>query len=234
MEQEIYFVNLDKRKLGPQVAAIPEPLRRSARFNDGKASPAGSFIVGTVHNQASEGRPGQLFHLAGGPSGPFDLVQVLSEEELKMANGLCWMEGMQSMWHCDTYPGLIKEYRCDKHGAPDRNDDGTPACINEIQVDKQDGIPDGMTIDSCGRLWVALFNGGALACYDSKDGKELGKVQMPVRQPTCPVFGGPNLDIMYVTCKGEEPEEGAGGVFAVGIPGVRGTTASCPAKIQLA
>ncbi len=63
-------------QLGEELVSIPEPLMRSARFNDGKASPAGSFIVGTVHNQAEQGQPGQLFELAGGPSGPFDLVQV--------------------------------------------------------------------------------------------------------------------------------------------------------------
>ena len=63
-------------QLGEEVASIPEPLRRSARFNDGKASPAGAFILGTVHNQAEQGQPGQLFELAGGPSGPFDLIQV--------------------------------------------------------------------------------------------------------------------------------------------------------------
>ena len=63
-------------QLGKEIVAIPEPLRRSARFNDGKASPVGSFVVGTVHNQASQGQPGQLFILAGGPSAPFDLVQV--------------------------------------------------------------------------------------------------------------------------------------------------------------
>lgn len=63
-------------QLGEEIVAIPEPLRRSARFNDGKASPAGSLIVGTVHNQATQGQPGQLFLLAGGPHGPFDLVQV--------------------------------------------------------------------------------------------------------------------------------------------------------------
>ncbi|KAK9816013.1 hypothetical protein WJX74_008749 [Apatococcus lobatus] len=231
MEQEIYLLDLEKRQLGEKIVAIPEPLRRSARFNDGKASPAGSFIVGTVHNQAIEGQPGQLFLLAGGPSGPLDLVQVLSEAELKMANGICWTEGMHSMWHCDTSGGCIKEYRCDKHGAPERDDDGSPSCINQIDIPNEAGFPDGMTIDSCGRLWVALFEGSAVACYDSNTGKYLGKLDMPVRHPTCPIFGGPKLDTMYVTCKGEEPEKGAGGVFAATIPGVHGVAASYLAKI---
>ena len=96
----------------------------------------------------------------------------------------------------------------------------------------QAGIPDGMTIDSLGRLWVALFEGSALACYDSNTGKFLGKLDMPVRQPTCPVFGGRQLDIMYVTCKGEEPQQGSGGIFSVTIPGVRGVAASYPTKIE--
>ena len=96
----------------------------------------------------------------------------------------------------------------------------------------QDGFPDGTTIDSCGRLWVALFDGGALACYDSSSGHSLGKVKMPVRHPTCPVFGGKDLDVMYVTCKGEEPEQGAGGIFAVKLPGVKGAAASYAAELS--
>ena len=96
----------------------------------------------------------------------------------------------------------------------------------------QAGIPDGMTIDSCGRLWVALFDGSAVACYDSNTGKYLGKLEMPSRQPTCPVFGGSKLDTMFVTCKGEEPETGAGGIFSVIIPGVQGVAAAYCAKIS--
>ena len=63
-------------QLAKELISIPPPLQRSARFNDGKASPAGKFIVGTVHNQALQGQPGQLFELAGKPEGPLDLVQV--------------------------------------------------------------------------------------------------------------------------------------------------------------
>lgn len=89
-----------------------------------------------------------------------------------------------------------------------------------------------MTIDSYGRLWVALFDGSAVACYDSNSGKYLGKVEMPVRQPTCPVFGGSKLDRMFVTCKGEEPQPGAGGIFTVTIPGVQGVAAAYCAQIS--
>ena len=90
-----------------------------------------------------------------------------------------------------------------------------------------------MTIDTAGRLWVALFGGYALACYNSKTGEQLGKLKLPVRHPTCPVFGGPNLDTLYMTCKGVEPEKGAGGIWAIKIPGVQGVAASYPANVIL-
>ncbi len=89
-----------------------------------------------------------------------------------------------------------------------------------------------MTIDSCGRLWVALFDGHALACYDSNTCKLLGKLRMPVRHPTCPVFGGSKLDVMYVTCKGLEPETGAGGIFSVKVSGVSGMAPAYPANVS--
>ena len=92
----------------------------------------------------------------------------------------------------------------------------------------QEGSPDGMTNDAEGNLWVALFGGSAIACYSPKTGEQLRKVQIPLEKVTCPVFGGPELDTIYVTSAkiGLDDIPGAGGIFAVKIPGIKG---KCPA-----
>ena len=55
-------------------------------------------------------------------------------------------------------------------------------------------------------------------------------IKMPVEKPTKIAFGGPNLDIMYVTSIGAngitkgtgEKQPNAGSIFSLSIPGVQG------------
>ena len=89
---------------------------------------------------------------------------------------------------------------------------------------------DGMTIDSKGNLWIAHGEGGAIVCYNPSTGKEIQRVELPVRRPTSCTFGGPDLKTLYITTRhegrhldeGEEASENWGGLFSVEIPGVIG------------
>jgi sugar lactone lactonase YvrE len=55
-----------------------------------------------------------------------------------------------------------------------------------------------MTVDVEGHVWIAFWDGGCLRRLDPL-GKVVREVPLPVRRPTCPVFGGPMLDRLYVT-----------------------------------
>lgn len=59
--------------------------------------------------------------------------------------------------------------------------------------------PDGMTIDTNGNLWVAVFQSAAIYNVDGKNGKILRKIDIPALQVTSIAFGGRDLDEMYVT-----------------------------------
>lgn len=62
------------------------------------------------------------------------------------------------------------------------------------------GVPDGMTIDTDGNLWVAVFDGGRVLHVDPRTGKLLSTIEVPAKQvryiviiitfiinrPTCP------------------------------------------------
>lgn len=61
-----------------------------------------------------------------------------------------------------------------------------------------DGHPDGMTVDTRGNLWSAHLGAGRLICL-SPDGREVERVQMPVRRLTSCVFGGRKMDTLFVT-----------------------------------
>ena len=90
------------------------------------------------------------------------------------------------------------------------------------------GFPDGMAIDENNNLWVGLWNGNAVVQYDSKTGELLQKIEVPAHNVTAAAFGGPNLDILYITTARVDmsPEELekyplAGSVFSY-KPGVKG------------
>ena len=84
-----------------------------------------------------------------------------------------------------------------------------------------DGSPDGMTVDSDGNLWVAFWDGWCVRKI-SPDGEILERIPMPVQRPTSCAFGGPDLDLLYVTSARRDLDEEelkmqpcAGGLFLV-------------------
>lgn len=86
--------------------------------------------------------------------------------------------------------------------------------------------PDGMTIDADGFLYVATWGGSAILRIDPSTGKIVHTIEFPAQQITSAAFGGPNLDILYVTSAAQErnaPQpKPAGQLFAVTGLGVRG------------
>ena len=76
------------------------------------------------------------------------------------------------------------------------------SCIRaaEIFVDNTDlkGFPDGSTIDINGYLWNAEWNGGQVVNYDL-NGRLINTIKTPMKRPTCCVFGGKNMNILYIT-----------------------------------
>jgi sugar lactone lactonase YvrE len=86
--------------------------------------------------------------------------------------------------------------------------------------------PDGMTIDSEDRLWIAFCHGAKVVCYDPAAGKVLEQIDFPCIETTACAFGGDDLGDLYVTT-GIKPglEEAAAGRLFVCRPGARGVPA---------
>ena len=60
------------------------------------------------------------------------------------------------------------------------------------------GIPDGMTVDAEGFVWSAIWYGGMVVRLDP-DGKEERRVEIPAAQTSSAMFGGKDLNELYVT-----------------------------------
>ena len=178
------------------------------RMNDGKCDRAGRFWASTMAFDASPGR-GSLYRLA--PDG--DVSQVLTG--LTIGNGLAWSADDRTLFFIDTMSGGVDAFDFDlAAGTLDNR-------RRAVEIPEAEGLPDGMCIDAEGALWVALYGGGAVRRY-SPDGELLAVVPLPVPNPTCCTFGGPELRELYITTawagmsdveRAESPQ--AGGLFRV-------------------
>jgi sugar lactone lactonase YvrE len=124
--------------------ADPEAHLPGNRYNDGKCDPAGRFLAGTMDNAEVEAS-GSLYSLA--PDGT--LKTLLSD--LRISNGLAWSPDQHTFYHIDTPTRTVMAYDYDL--ATGDIDQPRPV----ILVPPALGWPDGMTSDSEGKLWVALW-----------------------------------------------------------------------------
>jgi sugar lactone lactonase YvrE len=92
-----------------------------------------------------------------------------------------------------------------------------------------DGLPDGMTTDAAGRLWIAHWDGACVTCHDPVSAAELCRIVLPASNVTDCAFGGADMQTLYITTARNgrtdeqlKAEPLAGGLFAVRIdsPGV--------------
>ena len=84
--------------------------------------------------------------------------------------------------------------------------------------------PDGMAIDTDDNVWVALFRGSAVACFDPRNGKQLATIDLPASRVTSCAFGGSNLQDLYITTARiglsedeQRAQPHAGGVFCARV-----------------
>lgn len=191
----------------------PEADLATNRFNDGKCDPAGRFWAGTMHLGPKRTASGSLYMMKS------DLTTEKKYSEVTVSNGLVWTKDAATMFYIDTPRKNVIAFDFDN---------ATGAISNErvafVTTDYA-GSPDGMTIDSEDRLWIAFCHGSAVRCFDHA-GKCEAEIQFPVREVTACAFGGPELKDLYVTTgiPGSDVEPLAGRLF-VTRPGAAGVIA---------
>jgi sugar lactone lactonase YvrE len=194
------------------LADVPEERVAGARMNDGKCDPQGRFWAGTQSDEP-ERRAGVLYRLeADGTVTPII-------EGVGISNGLDWSCEGETFYYIDTASCHIDAFDFDAAA-------GTlDARRTLVTVPRSVGLADGMTVDSEGGLWVAMFGGGAVHRY-SNEGMLEAVVRFPVSLVTSCAFGGPDLKDLYVTTAAHRlsrPEPLAGSLFCF-RPGVTGRT----------
>lgn len=122
------------------------------------------------------------------------------------------------MYHIDSPTRELAAYGFDA-GAGTFHDRRVVASFTDIG----DAVPDGMSIDAEGGLWIAYFGGSQVRRYDP-DGTLTERIGLPVTQVTAVAFGDADLDRLYITTSREglgDEQPAAGALFTV-VPGVCG------------
>ncbi|MFK7834977.1 MAG: SMP-30/gluconolactonase/LRE family protein [Sulfitobacter sp.] len=165
------------------------------RSNDGRADPWGGFWIGTM-GKSAEPHAGAIYRYYEG-----ELRQLVAD--VSISNAICFSPDRSCAYYTDTVTQCVMRQ-------PLQATTGWPEGMPTVLVDLKDARmnPDGAVTDAAGNIWVAMWGAACVVCFDPK-GREVQRIEVPARQPTCPAFGGPDLRDLYVTSAthGLRPEE---------------------------
>jgi sugar lactone lactonase YvrE len=161
------------------------PARDGIRFNDAGVDPAGRVWVGSMH--MGEAAPlGELYRLDAG--GRLNAVV----KNVTVSNGLGWSPDGSRMYYADTPLGRVDVFDYD----PATGEAFARRAFADLS--EAEGVPDGLTVDADGCVWVAMWGGSALRRFTA-EGQPDAVLPVPVSQPTSCAFGGPGLADLYIT-----------------------------------
>lgn len=214
LQNGFYYLNLETEQLEPIVD--PEAALPGNRFNDGKCDPSGRFWAGTMPIEGGE-PVGSLYRLDGDGS-----VHRMVEG-VGCSNGLGWNLDETVMYYIDTVTNRVDGFDYDASTGEIRNR------RTLIPIPPEQGMPDGMTVDREGMLWVAHWGGSRISRWDPERGECLGTVHLPVSLVSSCCFGGEAMDKLYVTTASIglsdeqlriEPLAGCVFVYSPGVGGI--------------
>ena len=206
----LYFFYLETQEL--VLLESLESQIAETRMNDGKTDRFGNFIVGSMGMKVRDRGVGNLYRLR-----PNSSIEVLDQDVI-VANGPCFSPDGSVFYFNDGRRRILRyDY---SPSQPLRN---RQAFFSGIDYGTS---PDGATVDEDGNVWVALVGSGEVGCL-RPDGVLIDRIKMPIDRPSSVMFGGDQLEDLFVTSISDSGnnvslEPGAGGLYRVRGLGVRG------------
>ncbi len=192
----------------------PESDKPDNRFNDGKCDPAGRFWAGTMRiDDHLDIFTGSLYSLEKDRQ-----IKKRWGSDIGVSNGIVWSKDATRMYLVDSPRRKIYRFDYDLSTGQIEN----RVCVFRAPVEL--GFPDGMSIDTDDKLWVAFWGGWCVAQICPESARILTKVSVPVSAPTACAFGGLNLDQLLITTASQglnaverRQQPMAGDLFIVGV-----------------
>lgn len=214
------FYSLDTASGEVKPLYLPDGLTARVQFNDGKVDRRGRFISGTTDSTAKEPL-GSVYSLSP------DLACRKIDDGIIISNGPCWSTDDRTFYFSDSMKSQIYAYDYDIETGETAN---RRLFANTRELDLGP-IPDGATVDADGLMWMAICEGAKIVAF-RPDGKVERTIDFPVSLTASVMFGGPNLDLLFVTtidplalkALGIEkpPEDGGGCLWVIEGLGARG------------
>lgn len=162
----------------------PEMEITERRMNDGAVDPAGRFFAGTMEYDGANAT-GKLYRLN------HDHSWVTLEENIYITNGMGWSPDSKTFYMIDTNRNVMYSY--------DYNLENGAIANRKNHITWPDNeYPDGMTIDSEGGFWVAMWEGYKVSHFNAT-GKWIEDIPLPVKHVTSCCFGGDDLKTLLIT-----------------------------------
>jgi sugar lactone lactonase YvrE len=189
-----------------------ETQRPDNRFNDGKCDPAGRLWAGTI---CLKKRPEAALYCL-----QTDLSVSRKYSPVTNSNGIVWSSDAATLYYIDTPSKKVRAFDFDL----EKGEISHERTVWDTAADASS--PDGMTIDSEDRLWIAFCHGAKVVCYDPLSEQVMEQIDFPCIETTACAFGGPELKDLYVTTGMKQglEERDAGRLF-VCRPGAQGVKA---------
>lgn len=181
------------------------------RCNDGRCDSRGRLWVGTMSMKFTD-NCGTLYCI--------DQQKQITKkiEEVSVSNGLAWSLDNTRLFFIDSPTSMVKSFLFDEETGDVTFEK------NAIVIPKEKGIPDGMTIDEEGMLWIAHWGGSGVYRWNPVNGELIGKVEVPVPLVSSCAFAGDDLDHLIITTARQDLSEkdlrqypGSGDVFVARV-----------------
>ena len=204
--------------------ADPKSGRIDLAYNDSKVDRAGRYWVGT-YNLAETERNANFYRVTAGG------VASAVDDGFTICNGPAFSPDNRRLYFSDTVARRILSY--------DLDPDGVISGRRTFCTFSPDhGMPDGLTVDSAGNVWCALYGGAQVVCIDAQGAPKLS-LPVPAAHVTSLCFGGPGLKTLYVTTgwskgttEATKANDIGGAVFMrpIGNPGLPEPVVSLPGQ----